>query len=223
MSHKSHPKVLRIREIKDWLSRGFYQRNFPRFLEEDCRIRDFLNEKLPQGTVQDVEIERGQTVLKVIIKTSRPALIIGRGGKGVEELKYALEKELSKRSMIRLLSPINRRDLKIEILEVRNMWASSSLTAQWVAGQLEKMVPFRRVIKMAIGKSIEQKEVQGVRVELSGRLNGVEISRREWLKEGRLPRQNFRAIIDYHLAQAHCTYGVIGVKVWIYKGESFIK
>jgi len=104
---------------------------------------------------------------------------------------------------------------------VKNPWLSASLTSQWVAGQIEKMVPFRRVLKMAISKSIEQKEIKGVKIEVSGRLNGVEISRREWLKEGRLPRQTLRSVIDYGFSQAYCTYGVIGVKVWLYKGESF--
>ena len=112
-------------------------------------------------------------------------------------------------------------DIKIEILEVKNPWVSASLISQWVAGQLEKMVPFRRVLKMAISKARENKEVQGIRVEVAGRLNGVEIARTEWLKEGRLPRQTLRAIIDYGFAEAHCTYGVIGVKVWVYKGDRF--
>lgn len=218
MTHKVHPKILKIREIKDWLSRGFYNRSFPQFLEEDFKIRKFLGEKLPPGTVEVLEIERGQTVIKVIIKTSRPALIIGRGGKGVEELKQAIEK---------IIVPLvkkgqqPKREVKIEILEVKNMWTSASLVAQWVAGQLEKMVPYRRSLKMAINKVMEVKENQGVRVEVSGRLNGIEISRREWLKEGRLPRQTLRAVIDYGFSQAYCTYGVIGVKVWIYKGEKF--
>jgi small subunit ribosomal protein S3 len=219
MSHKAHPKILRTKETKDWLSRGFYQRDFPRYLEEDFRIREFLSAKLPEGTVQEIEIERNQSALKVIIKTSRPALIIGRGGKGVEELKAELEKTLLKK--VKTKGASSFRGIKLEILEIKNMWASASLTGQWVAGQLEKMVPFRRAIKMAISKVMEQKEAQGVKIEVSGRLNGVEIARREWTKEGRLPRQTLRAAIDYSLAQAYCTYGVIGVKVWIYKGENF--
>ncbi|MDD4989918.1 MAG: 30S ribosomal protein S3 [Candidatus Pacebacteria bacterium] len=218
MSHKVHPKAFKAREINDWLSRGFYKKNFPLYLEEDFRIREFLEKKLPQGIVQEIEIERTATVLKIIIKTSRPALIIGRGGKGVEELKTGIVKSLAKLKNQRNSA---RQDVKIEILEVKNPWLSASLTAQWVAGQIEKMVPFRRVLKMGISKTIEQKEIKGVKIEVSGRLNGVEISRREWLKEGKLPRQTLRAIIDYGFSQAYCTYGVIGVKVWIYKGERF--
>lgn len=219
MSHKANPKLLKIREIKDWLSRGFYGNKFPQYLEEDFRIREFLGKKLPQGTVEAIEIERNRTITKVIIKTSRPALIIGRGGKAVEELKLEIEKKLVSLTDKKDLQP--KREIRIEILEVKNMWNSASLVAQWVSGQLEKMVPFRRSLKMAIRKVMEIKENQGVRIEVSGRLNGNEIARREWLKEGRLPRQNFRAVIDYGFSQAYCTYGVIGVKVWIYKGEKF--
>ena len=218
MSHKVHPKAFKAREINDWLSRGFYKKNFPLYLEEDFRIRELLEKKLPQGIVQEIETERTATILKVIIKTSRPALIIGRGCKGVEELKSGINKAVAG---LRNQRKSARQDVKIEILEVKNPWLSASLTAQWVAGQIEKMVPFRRVLKMAISKTIEQKEIKGVKVEVSGRLNGVEISRREWLKEGKLPRQTFRAVIDYGFSQAYCTYGVIGVKVWIYKGERF--
>jgi len=218
MSHKVHPKSFKIRELKDWLSRGFYKSNFPVFLEEDFIIREYLNKKLPKGILQEIEIERNLAALKIIIKTSRPALIIGRGGKGVEDLKFGIEKEISK---IRKGQKNDKNVIKIEIIEIKNPWLSASLTAQWVAGQLEKQVPFRRVLKMAISKSVEQKEIKGIKVEVSGRLNGVEISRREWLKDGRLPRQTIRAVVDYGFAQAYCTYGVIGVKVWLYKGDRF--
>lgn len=218
MSHKVHPKSFKIREMKDWLSRGFYKNNFPVYLEEDFVIRKFLTKKLPQGILQEVEIERTLAALKIIIKTSRPALIIGRGGKGVEELKLGIEKEIAK---VRKVLKNDRSVIKIEIIEIRNPWLSASLTAQWVAGQLEKQVPFRRVLKMTISKTTEQKEIKGVKVEVSGRLNGVEISRKEWLKEGRLPLQTIRAVVEYGSCEAHCAYGVIGVKVWMYKGDKF--
>ncbi len=218
MSHKVNPKSFKIREMKDWLSRGFYKNNFPTYLEEDFIIRKFITKKLPVGILEEVEIERTLAALKVIIKTSRPALIIGRGGKGVEELKAGIEKEIAK---IKKNLKNDRNVIKIEIIEIRNPWLSASLTAQWVGGQLEKQVPFRRVLKMAISKTTEQKEIKGVKVEVSGRLNGVEISRKEWLKEGRLPLQTIRSVVEYGAAEAHCTYGVIGVKVWMYKGDRF--
>jgi len=219
MSHKVHPKILKIREIKDWLSRGFYEKNFRQNLQEDYLLRTFLGKKLSQASVESLEIERGRSTLKIIIKTARPALVIGRGGQEVEKLKQGLDKILYD---IRPASYSQERlAIKIEILEVRNPWDSAPLVGQWMAGQIEKRVPFRRVMKMALGKFKEQKGVQGARLEVSGRLNGAEISRTEWLLEGKMPRQNLRAIIDYSLQEARCAYGTIGIKVWIYRGEKF--
>ncbi|OIO48968.1 30S ribosomal protein S3 [bacterium (Candidatus Gribaldobacteria) CG_4_10_14_0_2_um_filter_41_16] len=219
MSHKVHPKILKIREIKDWLSRGFYEKNFRQNLQEDYLLRTFLGKKLSQASVESLEIERGRSTLKIIIKTARPALVIGRGGQEVEKLKQGLDKILYD---IRPASHSQERlAIKIEILEVRNPWDSAPLVGQWMAGQIEKRVPFRRVMKMALGKLKEQKGVQGARLEVSGRLNGAEISRTEWLLEGKMPRQNLRAIIDYSLQEARCAYGTIGIKVWIYRGEKF--
>ena len=215
MSQKTIPKSLRVKNIEDWLSRGFYKKNFPRYLKEDFEIRRFLEKKLPKGVVEKTEIERSQTSLKIIIKTSRPALVIGRGGEGVERLRKEIIKIVGKEK-----SPA-KKDVKIEIITVRNPWTSASLVSQWVASQLEKRMPYRRALKMALQKVIILKEVKGVKILVSGRLNGVSISRSEWLKEGELPRQTQRAVIDYGFSQAHCTYGVIGVKVWIYKGERF--
>ncbi|MCX6789236.1 MAG: 30S ribosomal protein S3 [Candidatus Gribaldobacteria bacterium] len=219
MSHKVHPKILKIKEIKDWLSRGFYEKNFRQNLQEDYLLRTFLGKKLAQASVESLEIERGRSTLKIIIKTARPALVIGRGGQEVEKLKQSIDKILYD------IRPVGgsqeRMAVKIEILEVRNPWDSAPLVGQWMAGQIEKMVPFRRVMKMAIGKLKEQKGVQGARLEVSGRLNGAEISRTEWLLEGKMPRQNLRAIIDYSLQEARCAYGTIGIKVWIYRGEKF--
>ncbi|MBZ9572821.1 30S ribosomal protein S3 [Patescibacteria group bacterium] len=217
MSHKVHPKILRIRETKDWSSRGLYQKKFPQYLEEDFELRNFLSKRLPRGTVENIEVERGQTLLKIIIKTARPALVIGRGGEEIERLKKDLEKILEKKK--RKTGP--KREIKIEIIEVRNPWSSSSLCSQWIASQIEKRVPYRRCLKMALRKIMGSRGVKGAKVQVAGRLNGIEISRTEWLKEGELPRQNLRGVIDYGTAQAYCTYGVIGVKVWIYKGEQF--
>lgn len=218
MSQTTHPKILKIREIKDWLSRGFYAKKLPAYLQEDYIIRSFLNKKLKQASVENIEIERTPSVLKVIIKTARPALVIGRGGKGVEELKASLIKELNR---IIGNKKEQRSDLRIEVLEIKNPWNSAELISQWVAGQIEKMVPFRRALKMAISKAIEQKEVQGIKITVAGRLNGAEIARTEWLKEGKLPRQTIRSVIEYGFNEANCTYGNIGVKVWLYKGERF--
>jgi len=220
MSHKVNQKILRIAGLEDWVSRGFYQKKFSQYLKEDFYIRSFLEKRLPRGIVEAIEIERGETLLKIIIKTSRPALVIGRGGDEINKLKKELEKIL-----IGFGGKIAsaKKEIKIEVVEVRNPWTSAVLSSQWVAMQIEKRMPFRRVLKMALSKIMSVKEVKGAKVEVAGRLNGIEIARTEYLKEGRLPRQNLRSIIDYGFSQAYCTYGVIGVKVWIYKGERFAK
>ncbi len=132
----------------------------------------------------------------------------------MEELKRRIEGFLAK-------SKDKKREIRIEIREIKNPWLSAQLAGQWVAQQLERRMPYRRVLKQAIEKISSQKEVQGCRVEVSGRLNGAEIARREWIQKGRLPRQKLRAVIDYALVEAYCAYGVIGVKVWIYKGDEF--
>jgi len=214
MSHKVHPKAFRLRDSQDWDSRWLSKKQTPQYLEEDFKIRSFLEKKLKDCAVERIEIERFSGKVNVIINSARPGLIIGRGGKGVEDLKKDIEKRLH-------MSKQQKNELKIEIKEIRNVWASSSLAGQWVAQQLEKRMPHRRVIKQTIEKIMASKEVQGARIEISGRLGGSEIARREWQKKGRLPRQTLRAIIDYALVEAFCSYGVIGIKVWIYKGERF--
>lgn len=211
MAHKVHPKIFRIKESADWRSRGFYEKNFSEYLKEDFEIRKFLKEKLSEGAVDRVEIKRFPTKINVIIWTARPGLIIGRRGEGIKMLKEKLERKILKKD--------KKKELKIEIQEVKDPWFSASLSAQWMARQIEKRVPYRRVLKQALGRIMSRKEIMGARVEVSGRLNGVEIARTEWLQRGKLPRQTLRADIDYSQAKAFCRYGVVGVKVWIYKGE----
>ncbi len=220
MSHKTHPKILRIAETKDWLSRGFYEKSFAKYLEEDFKIRKFLKDKLPKGITDSIEIERERVSLKIIIKTSRPALIIGRGGEGVEKLKGQIKEFIWGGKGEEDIEEKPKNNIKIEILAVKNVWASASLDAQWIVFQIEKRMPYRRVLKMALDKIMVVREIKGARVEVAGRLNGVSIHRTEWLQKGELPRQRIKAIIDYGFAEAHCTYGLIGVKVWLYKGEN---
>jgi len=211
MAHRVHPKIYRVRGIADWDTRGFYKEP-SKYLEEDFRIREFLKNKLGKIGIERIEIERFPNKVNIIISSARPGLIIGRGGEGVEELKKELEDKVVK---------IKKIPLRIEIREVRNPWTSAALSSQWMVQQIERRVPYRRVLKQALSKIAANKEVKGVRVEISGRLNGAEIARRNWLKIGQLPRQTIRADIDYAQAEAFCTYGVIGIKVWIYKGEKF--
>ncbi len=214
MSHKVHPKIFRIRGTEDWDSKGFYKKNFPLYLKEDFEIRRFLNEKLDKMGVEKIEIKRFIEKINIIISSARPGLIIGRGGEGAEKLKKEIKKIINK-------SGSSKRDVAVEIKEIRNPWISAPLSGQWIAQQLERRVPYKRVLKQAIDKIALNKEVEGARVEVSGRLNGAEISRREWVKKGKLPRQTLRADIDYSQSIARCPYGVIGIKVWIYKGEKF--
>lgn len=217
MAHKVHPKAYRLRRMADWDSRGFYK-NPAELLEEDFRIREFLNKKLGRIGIERIEIERFPNKFNIIISTARPGLIIGRGGEGVESLKREIENKILKNLPV---ARQGKKEIRIEIREIKDPWTSASLSAQWIAQQIEKRMPFRRVLKRSLAKIIEHKEIQGARIEISGRLDGHEIARREWLGKGRLPRQTIRADIDYAKAEAFCTYGVVGIKVWIYKGEKF--
>jgi len=210
MTHKIHPKSFRLKNASDWTSRWLSKKNTPQFLEEDFKIRQFLQKRLKDCSVESIEIERFAGKVSVIINSARPGLIIGRGGKGAEDLKKEIEKFLGE-----------KKELRIEIREIRNVWASAPLAGQWIAQQIEKRMPHRRVMKQAMEKIMASKEVKGAKIELSGRLGGNEIARREWLRKGHLPLQTLRAIIDYALVEALCTYGLIGIKVWIYKGERF--
>ncbi len=222
MSHKVHPKVFRIRGIADWLSHGYYGKDPKKNLKEDFIIRSFLKTKLKELNVEKIEIERFSDKINIVIYSARPGLIIGRGGEGAEKIRLAVLKEMFKKNKLTLkeLRDFSKK-VKIEIKDVPNPWTSAELVGQWIAQKIEKRNPFRKTIKQAIEKVMANKEAKGVRVEISGRLNGVQISRKECLEKGRLPRQTIRAEIDYALAEARCTYGIIGVKVWIYKGEKF--
>ena len=211
MTHKVHPKIFRVSKLTDWSSRWLDEKKFPQYLEEDFKIREFLKKKIGKIGIDNIEIERFPGKLNIIISSARPGLIIGRGGEGIEELKKELEKTL----------PKEKRELKLEIKEIKDPWLSASLSAQWIAQQIEKRVLYKRVLKQALSKIMAHKEVKGARIEVAGRLNGVEIARTEFLKKGCLPRQTIRADIDYAQNSAYCTYGVVGIKVWIYKGERF--
>lgn len=213
MSHKVHPKAYRLKELADWGSRWFDEKKFSECLEEDFRIREFLKKKLKEAGVQDIEIERFSNKVNVIINTTRPGLIIGRGGKGSEDLKKGLEEAIAK--------TLKKKELKIEIKEIKDPWSNAGFVSQWIAQRIEKRMDHRKVMKQVLEKVMFSQSVKGARVEVAGRLRGAEIARREWLKKGSLPRQTIRADIDYGFNEAHCSYGLIGVKVWIYKGEKF--
>jgi len=223
MSHKVHPKSFRIKGTEDWNIRGFYGKKMPRFLEEDFLIKDFLRKKLIEASVANIEIEHSANKLNIIIETARPGLIIGRGGNGIEVLKTEIEKKIAKKifSSETAGDKKTKREYGLEIKEIKNPWISAPLVAQMAAQQIEKRIPFRQVLKKSIERVMTNREAKGIRMEVSGRLNGIEIARREWLGSGRMPRNTIRADIDFSQDEAQCTYGKIGIKVWIYKGDKF--
>ncbi len=221
MSHKVHPRAYRLKKLADWNSRWLNRKKFTEYLEDDFKIRDFLKKKIGKFGVEKIEIERFAGRLNVIIFSAKPGLIIGRGGSGVEELRKMLQAVLNKKKPLAVKGAKSKTEIRIEIREIKDVWSSASLTGQYIAQQIEKRLPFRRVLKQSLDKVMSSRQVKGARIEVSGRLNGTEIARREWLQKGRLPRQTLRADIDFAVEEAHCTYGTIGIKVWIYKGEKF--
>ncbi len=212
MAHKVHPKAFRIKEMKDWSSRWIEKKNYAKTLQEDFVIREFLLKKLKEASVESVDIERFPGKLMVIVTSGRPGLIIGRAGAGIETLRKSIEGIVGK---------AKAKEVRLDVREIKNPWESATLTAQFVAQQLEKRMPPRRVLKQTLQKVMATKGIEGVKVEIAGRLGGAEIARREWLKQGRLPLATLRAKIDYGFAEALTTFGTIGVKVWIFKGEEF--
>jgi len=233
MAHSVHPKSFRIKGMEDWSIRCFNGKKMAQQLEEDFLIREFLKKKLADSSVANIEIEHSANKMNIIIYTAKPGFIIGRGGEGIEKLKEMVQKMITQNRIAKKKNGPKgypekssslrkeKKEIKIEIREIKNPWLSAALVGQMIAQQIEKRMPFRQVMKKSIEKVMGNKEIKGIKIEVSGRLNGVEIARREWLRQGRLPRQTLRADIDYAQAQAYCTYGVIGIKVWIYKGEKF--
>jgi len=220
MSHKVHPKGYRLGINEDWISRWFDSKKYSQRLREDITIRGYLTKKMRGAGLERVEIERTAGNVSVIIHTSRPGIVIGRSGTGIEILKKDLHRLLQKIStnggeQAQERSP----ELRIEVREVRNPESFASLVALNVAEQLERRMPFRQVIKRTMDRTMANKEVYGARISISGRLGGADMARKESVKEGNLPRNTIRSDIDFSLQEAYTTYGVIGIKVWIYKGQ----
>jgi len=216
MSHKVHPYAHRLVILRDWRSRWYGEANkFRSFLKADVLLREYLQKKLRPYFVDAIEFERGQNSYKIIIKTARPGMIIGRSGEGVTKLRADIMKQLTR---WKIQTP---KDVRLEIEEIRVPEKHAAVVAMQIAEGLEKRLTFRRVMKQAIEKVSANRDVQGVRVVLSGRLGGADMSRREALMKGRLPLQTLRADIDFAREKAHMSYGDIGIKVWIYRGEIF--
>src|SRR3989344_6419240 len=215
MSHTVHPYAHRLGILRDWKSRWFAtHKKFRDFLKADVILRQYLVKRLRGLYIGAIEFERGAKTLRVIIKTSRPGMLIGRSGEGSMKLRNDLVTLLKKHKL-------DAPELKLDIEEVRSPESNAAIVAYMAADGLEKRFPFRRVLKQTIEKVMANRDVKGVRIALGGRLGGAEMARHEELKRGRIPLQTFRADIDFARERAHLPYGIIGVKVWIYRGDVF--
>ncbi|TYQ15101.1 UNVERIFIED_CONTAM: small subunit ribosomal protein S3 [Acetivibrio alkalicellulosi] len=206
MGQKVNPHGLRIGIIKDWDTKWYAnKKNFSEFLVEDVKIRKFIKNKLYSSGISRIEIERAANKIKVNVHTAKPGLVIGRGGSGIDELRKQLMK-------------LAQKDVLINITEIKIPELDSQIVAENIASQLEKRISFRRAMKQAMSRTMKL-GAKGVKTSVSGRLGGAEIARTEHYHDGTIPLQTLRADVDYGFAEANTTYGKIGVKVWIYKGE----
>ena len=215
MSKVVHPYAHRLVTLRDWKSRWFADKKYKNLLQSDVIIREFLAKKLRGFYVSRIEIERNAKATKIMVYTSRPGMIIGRSGEGATKLKSELLSLLKKKGMN------VSEDFKFDIIEVSNPDADAAIVACSIAEGLEKRLPFRRVMKQSIEKVMSARGVKGARIYLGGRLAGAEIARSEQIKRGSIPLQTFRADVDFAREKAHMSYGDIGIKVWIYRGEIF--
>jgi len=205
LGQKVHPHGLRVGIIRDWDSRWYAEKNFSDLVLEDFNIRKYIKTKFYQAGVSKIEIERAANRVKVIIHTAKPGMVIGKGGTGVEELRVELES-------------MTKKQVSINVIEIKNPDLDAQLAAESIAAQIERRISYRRAMKQVIARAFKA-GAKGVKTMVSGRLAGAEIARSEWYREGTIPLQKLRADISYGFAEAHTTYGRIGVKVWIYKGD----
>ena len=211
MGQKVNPIGIRLGITRDWNSKWFANtRSFPGYVLQDWQVREFLKKKLAEASVSRIYIERAARKANITIQTARPGVVIGKKGEDIERLRLEVAKMMG--------MPVS--DVRINISEIRKPEIDAQLVAEGIAQQIERRVMFRRAMKRAVMNTMRSGAL-GVKVRLSGRLNGSEIARTEWTREGRIPLHTFRADIDYGTAEAQTTYGVIGVKVWIFKGEVF--
>ena len=207
MGQKVSPRGLRVGIIEGWQSKWFAGRDFSRYIGEDVKIRKFVKSKLQAAGISRVEIERAAARVKINIYTAKPGLVIGKKGKDIEDLRKELK-------------DLVQRDVALSIIEARKPDMDAQLVAEGIAFQLERRVNFRRAMKEAINRA-QRVGAEGIKIRVSGRLNGAEIARTESTREGRVPLHTLRADIDYGFAEASTTYGIIGVKCWVFKGEKF--
>ncbi len=219
MAQKTKPTTLRLGINFPWQSRWFFKRSLRFFLEEDHAIRELVNEKILAAGIAGIEIERTADAIRISIRASRPGLIIGRGGKGIDDLRKSVEGVI--RNLRRANKIVRPFSLHLNIEELKRTEISAPVVSQQVAFDLEKRLPYRRVMKRHLELMMQNRDVKGAKIKLSGRLNGAEISRTDWLAKGKMPLQTLRANIDYGESTAFNSYGTVGVKVWIYRGDIF--
>ena len=212
MGQKVNPISIRIGITTHWRSRWFGGKDYAKKLREDVSIRSAVMKKWRSASIKDVEIERSANQIAIIIQTARPGVLIGRGGTGIEDLTKYIKKTFFRGVKI---------GVKVDVQEIRQFEESAQLVAQHVAEQLEKRIPFRRALKSTLDQVERSRNVRGVKIEIAGRLGGAEMSRREWLSRGTIPLHTLRADVDFARDTARTTYGAIGVKAWVYKGEKF--
>ena len=205
MGQKTHPIGLRLGVIRGWDSRWYEEKNYAKWLHEDIKIREYVKEKLKHAGISRVEIERAANKVKVNVHTARPGIVIGKRGAGIETFKKELQK-------------LTENELFLNIIEVRKPELDAQLIAENICTQLERRIAFRRAMKKAVTTAMKF-GAKGIRIACSGRLGGAEMARYEWYREGRVPLHTLRADIDYGFAEAYTTYGTIGCKVWVMKGE----
>ena len=217
MTHTVHPYAHRLGIIRDWKSRWFAldKKSYRENIAVDAGVRNFLTKKLRNAYLAEIDIERSANEMRIVLHTARPGLIIGRSGENAGKLR----KEIA--DVINKIAPKHNRSVKLDIMEVRQPETNAAIVGYMVAEGLEKRLPFRRVLKGTVEKVMAVREVLGVRIVISGRLGGADMSRTEHIKKGRIPLQTFRANINYAHTEAHLPYGQIGIKVWIYLGDTF--
>lgn len=208
MGQKVHPTGIRLGIVKDWTSRWYANsQNYPIFLLQDLKVREYLKKKLSHASVSRIQINRPANNAQITVHTARPGIVIGKKGEDIDKLKLEVSKMMN--------VPV-----KINVEEIRKPELDATLVAEGIAQQLEKRIMYRRAMKRAVTNTMRL-GAEGIKINVAGRLNGAEIARAEWYREGRVPLHTLRADIDYGTAEANTTYGIIGIKVWIFKGEVF--
>lgn len=210
MGHKVHPRIHRTNVIYTWDSRWYSKNNYAKYLEQDIRIREFLQKKFHEAHIDSIGVERGPKNMTVTVFAAKPGFIIGRGGQGLDDVRKEIERKFLQMSV----------KLKMNIQEVANPSLSAAVVAQTIAAEIERRIPFRRLMKQTLER-VMKAGAQGVKVSIGGRLNGAEIARTEKLLAGKVPLITLRSDVDYCVTAAYTLYGKIGIKVWIYHGEVF--